>query len=329
MKIYKIIVNFLRNQIIIPKIELVKDDYNSIEFEFDFDIEDGKKVFELKKPNGKVFVREIIDNKITLVDYDENQNIIPLINQQGIYEFEISTYNENGKLTAHQIGTFEARDEVVDLEDDVIDKDVRLPILDQLITDVETSTNKAEEMADYAKEQGDYAKKVMEGFEVTETDPTVPEHVKNITEEDIAKWNQGGDAEYTAEDIKFADGETFQQKYDSGELKGEQGPQGPQGVQGPQGAIGDKGDKGDKGDTGATGPQGPQGEQGPKGDTGATGPQGEQGPKGDTGSQGPKGDTGDDGKTPIKGTDYFTEADKQELVNLVLAEIPSAEGVGY
>ena len=28
---------------------------------------------------------------------------------------------------------------------------------------------------------------------VQEADPTVPAHVKNITEEDIAKWNQGGD----------------------------------------------------------------------------------------------------------------------------------------
>lgn len=27
---------------------------------------------------------------------------------------------------------------------------------------------------------------------IEETDPTVPEHVKAITEEDIAKWNQGG-----------------------------------------------------------------------------------------------------------------------------------------
>ena len=28
---------------------------------------------------------------------------------------------------------------------------------------------------------------------VQEVDPTVPAHVKNITKEDIAKWNQGGD----------------------------------------------------------------------------------------------------------------------------------------
>ena len=87
-----------------------------------------------------------------------------------------------------------------------------------------------------------------------------------------------------------------------------QGPAGPQGAAGPQGEKGEKGDKGDKGDTGsvgATGPQGPIGPQGEKGETGATGPQGEKGEKGDTGA---------DGRTPVKGTDYFTDADKAEII---------------
>lgn len=80
---------------------------------------------------------------------------------------------------------------------------------------------------------------------------------------------------------------------------------------GKDGADGEKGDKGDKGDTGATGPQGP------KGDTGATGP---QGPKGDTGA------AGADGKTPAKGTDYFTDADKAEMVQAVIAALPVYSG---
>jgi hypothetical protein len=53
---------------------------------------------------------------------------------------------------------------------------------------------------------------------------------------------------------------------------------------------------------------------GSKGSTGATG---QQGPKGDTGATGPAGQNGADGKTPVKGTDYFTEADKQEMVSQV------------
>ena len=62
--------------------------------------------------------------------------------------------------------------------------------------------------------------------------------------------------------VVFDDGETFQQKLDSGTLKGEQG---------------------ERGLDGAVGPQGPQGEIGPQG---GTGPQGPQGPKGENGKDG-------------------------------------------
>lgn len=86
-------------------------------------------------------------------------------------------------------------------------------------------------------------------------------------------------------------------------LKGDKGDQGPVGETGPQGEQGPKGDKGDTGEQGPQGIQGPQGEQGPKGDTGDIGPQGIQG------EQGPQGPAGADGHTPVKGTDYFTEAD--------------------
>ena len=53
--------------------------------------------------------------------------------------------------------------------------------------------------------------------------------------------------DYSAGMIKFADGETFQQKYDAGELTGPQGGQGP---------------KGDPGDPGAQGPAGADGAPG-------------------------------------------------------------------
>ena len=44
------------------------------------------------------------------------------------------------------------------------------------------------------------------------------------------------------------------------------------------------------------------------------------------GTQGAKGDKGD---TPVKGKDYYTDADKAEMVQAVLAALPSAEGVGF
>ena len=104
--------------------------------------------------------------------------------------------------------------------------------------------------------------------------------------------------------------------------QGETGPQGPQGETGPAGATGAAGAEGADGvtphigsnkhwfigtqDTGVVA-EGQDGAAGAKGDTGPTGP---EGPKGATGPQGPQGPAG---KTPVKGTDYFTQADKQEI----------------
>lgn len=69
-------------------------------------------------------------------------------------------------------------------------------------------------------------------------------------------------------------------------------------VKGPQG---DPGPQGPRGETGQTGPQGPRGE------TGQRGPQGEIGQTGQTGP------AGQDGHTPVKGVDYWTASDKQEI----------------
>ena len=38
---------------------------------------------------------------------------------------------------------------------------------------------------------------------------------------------------------------------------------------------------------------------------------------------------GEKGDKPIKGTDYFTNTDKTEIVDAVLAAMPNAEGVSY
>ena len=51
-----------------------------------------------------------------------------------------------------------------------------------------------------------------------------------------------------------------------------------------------------------------------------------KGDKGDTGATGPQGPAGADGKTPVKGTDFFTAADKAEMVNAVIAALPVYAG---
>lgn len=90
-------------------------------------------------------------------------------------------------------------------------------------------------------------------------------------------------------------------------LKGDPGPRGEQGIPGPQGLPGEPG------------PQGQTGEAGPQGPAGEAGPMGEAGPQG---VAGPQGEPGQDGATPVKGVDYFTEADRQALVDDVMEELP-------
>lgn len=69
-----------------------------------------------------------------------------------------------------------------------------------------------------------------------------------------------------------------------------------------------------------------KGETGPQGEQGPQGPEGPQGPQGETG---PKGETGPSGAAPIKGEDYFTEEEIQDIVQRVLNELPVAEETSF
>ena len=89
------------------------------------------------------------------------------------------------------------------------------------------------------------------------------------------------------------------------------GPQGPEGPRGPQG---EPGRDGQNGQDGAPGPAGPAGKDGAPG---------QQGPQGEPGAPGAP---GQDGHTPVKGTDYWTETDKAEIVADVIAAIPGGGG---
>lgn len=200
---------------------------------------------------------------------------------------------------------------------------------------------------------------------------------------------------HTADAVTFTDGATFQQKYDSGELKGDKGDTGEKGADGAAGKDGADGAAGADGKAAtvqigtvtqlAAGsaptvtnsgtenaavfnfgiPVGKDGTNGTNGTNGADGKDGADGaaatvtvgtvttgaagtaaavvnagtanaavlnftiPRGADGEKGADGAAGADGYTPVKGTDYFTEEDKAELVEDVLAALPTWTGGSY
>lgn len=309
MNQYKIEIDFQNGTIMQPDINLVKNDYNSTELIFDFDIKDGRNVFELKRPDDKIFIKDIVNNKIKLVDYDNELNPVSLIPLDGTYKFEIVNYNGDSKLTLQEYGYFYVKNEEVEVNSSDIENSNKYPILDSLINDVEGLKQDTLELIDettknsnYANEQGDYAKTVASEVETKVANgnfngatftPSVD------SEGNLSFTNDKGLVNPTTINIKGPQGD-----------KGDIGPQGPQGTQGV------KGEKGDKGDTGL---QGIQGEKGEPGQDGADGQPGKDGKDGTDGRDGVDGTNGQDGYTPIRGTDYWTEEDintiKQECNN--------------
>lgn len=120
-------------------------------------------------------------------------------------------------------------------------------------------------------------------------------------------------------------------------IKGEKGETGEQGLQGERGETGEKGEKGDTGATGSAGKDGVGVKSVAQTTTSSadggsnvitvtltdgktstfTVKNGSKGSTGAQGVQGIQGATGADGYTPVKGVDYFTEADKQAMVSQV------------
>ncbi len=145
--------------------------------------------------------------------------------------------------------------------------------------------------------------------------------------QDIFDYADNAVKNVSAGNVKFSDGETFQQKLDSGELKGDRGETGPAGPAGPQGADGESGEPGKDGENGAPGkdgatwrpsvdgdgqltwtqdssgdapasinikgPKGDKGEPGNNGSDGAAGAPGTPGKDGKDGAAGEKGEQGD------------------------------------
>lgn len=157
-----------------------------------------------------------------------------------------------------------------------------------------------------------------------------------------------GDKANTADDIAFSDEETFQQKYDSGELKGQQGERGEKGQDGKNGVDGTNGKDGigiskseintsgelvitySDGSTANVGVVvGAKGDKGDKGDTGATGADGIGITSTEINESGELVLTYSDGSTAnvgtVVGNDYvLTDTDKTDIANIVINEYDSS-----
>lgn len=112
---------------------------------------------------------------------------------------------------------------------------------------------------------------------------------------DIYKYVDDMFSNIPAANVKFSDGTTFQQKLDSGALKGDPGKDGAPGEKGADGSPGEKGADGAPGKDGAKGADGLPGKDGA------------------------------DGKTPVKGVDYFTPAEVEQVAQEAAGKVDSSD----
>ena len=258
---------------------LISGDYNSTKLVFDFDIEDGIKVFEMKNENNEiVYVDEIENNELILVGKDENDNNCTLFNTKGTYAFEVTLYGNDSKLTSVH-GAFSVQQEEVVISDDVAES--HLPIFDEMINNLEDALDEVDNLDIDVKKVNHTAT-----IEITKKDGTTKEV-------EILDGVNGQDGKDGQDGVNGQDGITPTIGQNGNWYLGETDTGKPsRGLQGIQGIQGETGAKGDKGETGAKGDKGEKGDKGDKGDTG---------------------NNGQDGYTPQKGIDYFTPEDISSL----------------
>lgn len=158
-------------------------------------------------------------------------------------------------------------------------KDPTPSTFDRIATLVKSYGEKVSDELEDAKEAADEAKAYAEEAE------------------EWAKKAAAGGSSISADMVTFSDGDTFQQKYNSGELRGPAGPTGPAGK------------------TGANG------KDGAPGYTPVKGIDYFDGAPGAAGKDGIPGKDGADGYTPVKGVDYFDGVDGKDGQNGITPHI--------
>lgn len=209
----KVLINFKKRTNVITGVDLTSGDYNSTKIIFEFDRNDGTKIFELKNPkNEVVFSKEIINNEVILANIDENGMFSSIFNMAGEYIFEVSLYTNDGKLTSDYNYLNVEKEQVV-ISDEVVEP--YLPVFDELIKKTNTAIT-----------------------ETNNLDIDIENSVITITKKDGTKKSENVKGESGIQGIQGIQGE-----------KGDKGDTGPQGEKGEKGDKGDKGEKGEKGDS--------------------------------------------------------------------------------
>ena len=218
----------------------------------------GQLVIKTPGDRAPIF-SEITATKKGAITFTITAEMIDEITEVGNYTFQIRLLDENkeGRVTIPEVvNGIEVREPIA--TEDISDtNEVGIAAVGYALT----TTGTTEDTFD---SQGNYNKTTWgTGDRITAAKLNKIEAGIDGVNQKVASGGTGGEVDLSgyvtketgnANQITFADGQTFQAKLDNGTLKGE---------------------KGDKGDTGAQGPQGIQGEQGPQGIQGPAGADGQ------------------------------------------------------
>ena len=139
MNVINVYINFEKGICEKKGISVVTGDFNSTKLVFEFDKEyEGIKTFELKHKDSDevIYVNEIENNEIVLVGVNDNDGVeemFSLFDKVGDYVFEVTLYQDDGKLTS-ATGYITAREEQVIVGDELVEG--YLPIFDTLISNI-------------------------------------------------------------------------------------------------------------------------------------------------------------------------------------------------
>ena len=220
----------------------------------------------IKAPNDLPSIfSEIVPTNEGKIIFTITAEMIDEITEVGNYAFQIRLFDEsmNSRATLPEVNNGIEIREPIATEDITTTNEVGVATVGYALTTAGTTE-------DAFDSQGNYNKTTWKtGDRITAAKlDKIEAGIDGVNQKIASGGTSGGEVDLSgyvtkelgnANQITFADGETFQAKLDAGTLKGDKGEKGDQGEQGIQGV---KGDKGDKGDTGEQGPAGANGQDG-------------------------------------------------------------------